>query len=245
MTTDTTPAPRSALEDLDALAVNLRKHAAVGDGRVITPKEIADALEPIAARVRQEMQTLRHDVEAYRGALGYSVAGSHDGRLTNGTTPACGLCDAREQELQELRADRDVPDQWKCETCGFVLTKAILRASDGAVGMDTREIHDICPNDGTSLRRVTWREDAENANRVGLEMFKRAEEATTKLSALTSALEPLRTALEQIRDEDASCGCTCNTDDCCAKVGVFCSHCIAAKALESAAVRALLTAAER
>ena len=44
------------------------------------------------------------------------------------------------------------PGRWVCPTCGFMLTTAILRASDGAVGVNRRPVEDICPNDGSSLR---------------------------------------------------------------------------------------------
>lgn len=96
-----------------------------------------------------------------------------------------------DSETDALKAEQFTDDgQWICETCGFRLTRAILRAFDGAVGMDRKEVEDICPNDGTSLRRLTWREDAENANRVGLEMFKRNSELEAQLAALTASKEP-------------------------------------------------------
>jgi hypothetical protein len=37
------------------------------------------------------------DIHAYRGALGYAVPGWHDGKLSDGTEPRCGMCDARSQ----------------------------------------------------------------------------------------------------------------------------------------------------
>lgn len=54
-----------------------------------------------------------------------------------------------------------VPNAWVCATCGFVLVKSVLRASDGAAGIDTSDVTDICSNDGTSLRRQTWQEHAQ------------------------------------------------------------------------------------
>lgn len=52
---------------------------------------------------RAELNTAMHDIEAYRGALGYDVAGCHDGRLSNGTTPRCGLCDAARLEALKCK----------------------------------------------------------------------------------------------------------------------------------------------
>lgn len=74
------------------------------------------------------------------------------------------------------------PGVWLCVTCGFVAMKALLRACDGAVGIDRRDVQDVCPNDGTSLRRQTWKEACEAADRIGLEQTKRAESAEAQLT---------------------------------------------------------------
>lgn len=93
---------------------------------------------------------------------------------------------------------RDIgpPGRWVCPTCGFQLTKAILRPSDGAVGVDASPVEDICQNDGSSLRQVTWKEDAEDANRVGLESMKRADLLRTALVGLVGV--DSRAELEQL-----------------------------------------------
>jgi hypothetical protein len=43
----------------------------------------------------RRIRSLEHDIEAYRGALGYPVRGDHDGRLSDGTTPINGIALAR------------------------------------------------------------------------------------------------------------------------------------------------------
>ncbi len=48
-----------------------------------------------AAVAANQVAMMQHDIEAYRGALGYSIPGNHDGKLCDGTTPKCGLCEAR------------------------------------------------------------------------------------------------------------------------------------------------------
>jgi hypothetical protein len=42
----------------------------------------------------------------------------------------------------------------------------------------------------------------------------------------------LRCALREIAEKDIVCECSHDTEDCCAKVGVFCAHCIAETALK-------------
>jgi hypothetical protein len=55
-------------------------------------------------RENAEVDRLKADIEAYRGALGYSVAGDHDGRLSDGTDPVNGIAEALHRENAELRA---------------------------------------------------------------------------------------------------------------------------------------------
>ncbi len=75
------------------------------------------------------------------------------------------------------------PGQWRCPTCGFVLMKMKLRASDMAVGVDARPVEDVCPNDGASLRPKTWKEDALDSDRVGREQMHRADIAEQERDA--------------------------------------------------------------
>ena len=55
--------------------------------------------------IRAALAAARRDIEAYRGAIGYSAPGDHDGRLSDGTTPICGLCDAKEKLLAAARSE--------------------------------------------------------------------------------------------------------------------------------------------
>ncbi len=84
------------------------------------------------------------------------------------------------------------PGHWICSTCGFVLMKMMLRASDMAVGVDAREVQDVCPNDGSSMRRKTWKEDALDADRVGREQMALADELRAKLEAAEQERDKLK-----------------------------------------------------
>jgi hypothetical protein len=84
--------------------------------------------------------------------------------------------------VDHLIAAARVPGAWVCDTCGFRLQKMILRACDGAVGVSRDAVTDICQNDGTSLRPLTWKEDAESS--VGIEYMKRAEAAEARIVEL-------------------------------------------------------------
>lgn len=90
----------------------------------------------------------------------------------------------RDEARQQLQADIGPPGHWICRTCGFVLMKMKLRASDMAVGVDARPVEDICPNDGSSMRPKTWKEDALDSDRVGREQMQRADAAESALTAL-------------------------------------------------------------
>ena len=92
----------------------------------------------------------------------------------------------------------DGPPVWICDVCHFEVTKMLLRASDGAVGPDRREVQDICPNDGTSLRRLTWKEDAQRADRVAIEQMKRADAAEAKLEQPCEGCRRVQQALGEL-----------------------------------------------
>ncbi len=57
------------------------------------------------SKVTADLDAARHDIQAYRGALGYSIPGDHTGKLTNGTVPLNGLCDF--EYRKNLEAERD------------------------------------------------------------------------------------------------------------------------------------------
>jgi hypothetical protein len=86
------------------------------------------------------------------------------------------------RQLEVAEAAVYVPNQWVCPSCGFCVTKMILRAADGAVGIDTSEVQDICPNDGSSLRRLTWEQNATEAHEEWRKANERAAAAEAKLA---------------------------------------------------------------
>lgn len=70
------------------------------------------------------------------------------------------------REMQQQLASNDeliyAPGEWKCEQCGFSLIKKALYVQTGQIGMDREEDLEGCPNDGSWMRRVTWKEIAIN-----------------------------------------------------------------------------------
>jgi hypothetical protein len=87
-----------------------------------------------------------------------------------------------------------VPGQWRCPKCKFVLQQFNLNANDGSV--TTRdEAGDKCPNDGSPLWRVTWRDDA-------MEIAERLSELVREAHALREALEVARDWIGVRRHED-------------------------------------------
>lgn len=91
-----------------------------------------------------------------------------------------------EAENERLKAESVEPNVWVCQTCGFEAHKMVLRAFDGAVGINSTEQQDICPNDGTSMRRRTWKEACDQAVQNAVAAFERAETAEQRVSSLTA-----------------------------------------------------------
>jgi hypothetical protein len=58
-----------------------------------------------------------------------------------------------------------VPGLWRCPRCEFLLMQSNLNAADGTVTARD-EPGDKCPNDGSPMWRVTWREHSDEMLRV-------------------------------------------------------------------------------
>lgn len=72
-------------------------------------EQITEALQAKQKTIEEqtiEIRHLRHDIDAYRGALGYSVPGDHDGRLWGkNEAPVCGMCGPKNNAIESLRAE--------------------------------------------------------------------------------------------------------------------------------------------
>lgn len=105
-------------------------------------------------------------------------------------------------KLRDAENEIGPPGHWICPTCGFVLMKMMLRPSDMAVGIDARDVQDICPNDGSSMRRKTWKEDALDSDRVGREQMKRADELESKLQEVQAERDDALRAHEVLQQRN-------------------------------------------
>jgi hypothetical protein len=76
-----------------------------------------------------------------------------------------------------------VPGDWFCPTCGYRQHQRILYAQSGDVGINRAE-PDPCPNDGTPMQRLTWKQDAEDANRAALDLIKQVRRLEERLYEL-------------------------------------------------------------
>jgi hypothetical protein len=77
-----------------------------------------------------------------------------------------------------------VPGDWVCPRCSFRLHKRVMSAADGSVGVDASAEAEPCPNDGAPMQRLTWKQDAEEANRVALALMKELRAARERLEEL-------------------------------------------------------------
>jgi len=91
---------------------------------------------------------------------------------------------------QREAAELYVPGEFRCAKCGFTLSQFTLDAGTGVVS-DRDHPGERCPNDGSPLWRVTWKERAH-------EHYQRAVEEIQRNSARE---EGLREALDKVRAE--------------------------------------------
>lgn len=76
------------------------------------------------------------------------------------------------------------PGDWVCPKCSFRLHKRFLSASDMSVGVDASSEAEQCPNDEELMQPLTWKQEAEEANRVALVMVKENRRLRERLDEL-------------------------------------------------------------
>lgn len=89
-----------------------------------------------------------------------------------------------------------VPGAWRCLQCGFQLTQATIFMASGQIGSSRDQVMrmtgECCPNDGTEMARVTWRERAVENQQWG-------ESLMEEIIAVTGA-DSLPAAIARVRD---------------------------------------------
>ena len=74
--------------------------------------------------------------------------------------------------MDDIDALLYMPASFVCPECGFRLEKRTLIAQTGQVGIKKGgEEPDLCPNDGSVMRRVTWKEAYEDSSDSGNELM--------------------------------------------------------------------------
>lgn len=103
--------------------------------------------------------------------------------------PGCMACVVRrlgdaEAENEDHRRGMLIPGEQQCVTCGFSLSKLVMRASDGAIGVNAAAPLEECPNGCGFLVAVTWRQGCIKMGEVAEAHLKRAEQAEAERDAL-------------------------------------------------------------
>lgn len=89
-----------------------------------------------------------------------------------------------------------VPGRLRCPKCKFELTVATLFLQSGEIGASKKEVYqqsEPCPNDGTLMDRVTWREEADSNREYATRLIDEIIQATGANSlpeALAAAAAP-------------------------------------------------------
>lgn len=128
-------------------------------------------------------------VERLRAEAVLWAAASH---TVTGPVFASLLSEAADQ-ITSLMEERDaaelfVPGEFCCAKCGFTLSQFTLSASTGQVGSRDHP-GEKCPNDGSPLWRVTWKQRASDHYDRATQEIARAEAAEAQLAAMRAALE--------------------------------------------------------
>jgi hypothetical protein len=150
-----------------------------------SPHEPVDALVAEALRRARVLEEV--DQKLYQNILNY------DGHVAKEAHLLIALADAL-AKAQPVKGGEEkgydpkvhVPGVWRCAKCNFQLIQSTLNANSGAI--TARDEPSSCPNDGSPMWRVTWKEHAEEA-------YQRYEERLEEFAASRARVEVLEAAL--------------------------------------------------
>lgn len=114
---------------------------------------------------RPATQMIRRNGEIRCPACNFFASAAEIAEIEKLFSPAMNAAVEIFEKWRQDRNERDIPGSWVCDACGFALTKNLLTPT-GEVSTDPREITERCPNDGTVLRKETWKERALGAQEL-------------------------------------------------------------------------------
>jgi hypothetical protein len=99
-----------------------------------------------------------------------------------------------------------VPGRLRCPKCTFELTKATLFVQSGQIGASKAEVYqeaEPCPNDGTLMDRVTWREESDRNREYAEKLISEIIESVGAQS-LPEAFELIKEARAEAQRSEAT-----------------------------------------
>jgi len=122
--------------------------------------DMAREAEGEALSLRREIAVLKHDIDAYRGALGYTVPGGHDGRLTDGTFPNNSIAKALNEQIAALS------ERFNDQAVDFQQARAQI----AGLKAELTKWKDLCVRQGMEIKRL--REALDGLNTVAQVLIK-------------------------------------------------------------------------
>lgn len=74
-----------------------------------------------------------------------------------------------------------VPGDYVCPLCSYRYHARTINANDGSVGVKAEFVQTQCPNDGSEMQPLTWKQEAEEANAAALDLLKQLERCKQRL----------------------------------------------------------------
>ena len=106
------------------------------------------------------------------------------------------------------------PGVWTCPSCGLVCARSNLNARDGSV-TPSQTVPEPCPNDGATLRRLTWREQAVDMLKRATEQMERARDLETQLATAAKKARAFDRVCDRLAEfgDDADTALRCVGED--------------------------------
>lgn len=120
----------------------------------------------------------------------------------DGVVMDADTAEALAREFKRMQALIYIPGVWCCAKCGFRLVQSNLNAHDGSITA-CDDPGEKCPNDGSPLWRVTYRDDVAESYERWEEQVERAVAAEQKLEHLSAREAEAREIIAEFGGEFA------------------------------------------
>ena len=97
-----------------------------------------------------------------------------------------------ERERDDLRELQNIPGEFQCLVCQYVLHARVIDAKTGEIGVSRVSAQHICPNDGLPMEQRSWKQEALELRAVFMEKCETIQTLTAQRQGLLTRIDDLK-----------------------------------------------------